>query len=110
MYYYRGFKSIYYYELLTLIINYYFNDYFFNCDIFIYCLYVCISYNCVLYCVYGQMSEIKNYYYCYYFYYYYYYTVQITICFTPYIRTVYTTISNTRATFAYYSFCDNLRQ
>ena len=34
------------------------------------------------------MSEIKNYYYCYY--YYYYYTVQITICFTPYIRTVYT--------------------
>ena len=56
---------------------------FFNCDIFIYCLYVCISYNCVLYCVYGQMSEIKNYYYCYYFFYYYYYTVQITICFTP---------------------------
>ena len=48
--------------------QYYFNNFFFNRDIFIYLLYVCISHNYVFIVYNGQMSEMKNYYfYCYYY-------------------------------------------
>ena len=42
--------------------QYYFNIFFFNRDMFIYCICMYVFLIIMFYCVYRQMSEIKNYY------------------------------------------------